>query len=76
MSYKKIVALLPLLAAAGCATNSDLAEIRALAEQAQIDASLAKQQSAEARDLANQANETSRRNTEQINRSFRSSLIK
>lgn len=65
-----------LVAAGGCATSSDLDSIRAMAEQAQADASAARQTAEEARATANQAMQMSQATDERLNRMFRRSMQK
>lgn len=60
----------------GCASNSDLMEVRQIAEQAQADATMAKDTANEAKSTAQQAMQMSQATDERINRMFRRSMQK
>lgn len=62
--------------AGGCASTSDLAAIRAIAEQAQADASAALQAANEANARADEASRMSQDTDERVNRMFRRTLQK
>jgi murein lipoprotein len=69
-------AMLGGLLLAGCATNSDLMEVRQIAEQAQADASSAQATANEARTIAQQAMQMSQATDERVNRMFQRSMMK
>lgn len=60
----------------GCASTSDLDAIRAMAEQAQQDASSAQQTATEARSIAEESMRMSQASDERLNRMFRRSMMK
>ena len=70
------VALCAAVFAGGCASTSEIEAIRAIAEQAQADASAANQAAAEARALAEDAQRQSQDTDERLNRMFRRTLQK
>lgn len=75
--FARISGLAVLIAVfAGCASNQELESIRMMAEQAQADASAARQAAEEARAAAREAADTSRATDEKINRMFRRSMQK
>ena len=71
-----VVGLLGGLLLAGCATNSDLMEVRQIAEQAQADASAARDTANEARSIAQQAMQMSQATDERVNRLVQRSMMK
>ncbi|MDZ7840788.1 MAG: alanine-zipper protein [Gammaproteobacteria bacterium] len=72
-----IPALVLLLAvSAGCATNKDLAEVRAIAEDAQQTANEAKAMAADASATANEANQRTMETDQKIDEMFRKTMQK
>lgn len=61
---------------ASCASTSDLDSLKAMVEQAQNDAAMAKQEAAQARATAEQAMRMSQATDERTNRMFRRSMFK
>ncbi len=70
------VGLLGSLLLAACATNSDLLEVRQIAEQARSESSAAQATANEARNIAQQAMQMSQATDERVNRMFQRSMMK
>lgn len=59
-----------------CVSTEEVAAVRAIAEQAQADATMAKSTAEEAKAIAEQAMQMSQATDERINRMFKRSMLK
>ena len=80
MNYKNVSRCAALVLTAGlvvgCASTSDMDALKAMVEQAQNDATIAKQEAAQARATAEEAMRMSQATDERTNRMFRRSMFK